>query len=84
MLPEPNLPLGVLRRLPGTLEPDLLSLFDTSIPRQETTLLERGPQILVKPQQRARNSMANGPGLAGNPTADDTHGHIEPLARSGE
>jgi hypothetical protein len=44
-----GLPLGVLRRLTGSLEADLLTLFDASVPGQQLCLFEDRPELFIEP-----------------------------------
>src|SRR5262249_59338275 len=51
----PVLPLGVLRSLPGLLQPILLALRDPGIAGQEARALQRGPLLRVHQRHRPRH-----------------------------
>src|SRR5215212_3937268 len=79
-----QLALGVLRSLASALKTDFLSFLDSSIPGQELCPLQGRTEILVRAHQSSGDSVAYRSNLAGNSPADDPHGDIEPIARTGQ
>src|SRR6516164_6182345 len=78
------LALGVLRRLPGLLQPVLLALLDPGVTGQETSPLQGGAVLRVHQGERARDPQPQRSCLAGHPAAGDAGDHIElPLGAEG-
>src|SRR5688572_25111398 len=79
-----SLPLGVLRSLAGALETDFLPLLDPRVTRQELSPLQGRAEVLVGAHQSPGDTVAYGPDLTGDPTADDADGDVEPVSSSGK
>src|SRR5205085_12403271 len=80
---ERRLPLGVLRRLPGLLQPVLLPLLDPGVPGQEARLLQRRAVLRVDQGERPGHTEAQRPRLPGDAAAGDP-GHDVELALRAE
>src|SRR5579871_6062104 len=76
------LPLGVLRRLPGLLQPVLLALLDPGVPGEEPGLLQRRAVLRVDQGERPGHAEAQRARLAGDAAAGDAGHHVEPALRA--
>jgi len=74
---EACLTFPVLSSLAGAQETVLLALFDASIARQKSGLLQNRLVLRVLLNQRTGNSMANGFGLAIEATTGNAHDRIK-------
>src|SRR6266568_4577231 len=77
-----HLPLGVLRRLPGLLEPVLLPLLDPGVPGQEAGLLQRRAVLRVHQGQRPGHAEAQRARLPGDAATGDPGHHVELALRA--
>src|SRR5207247_10608362 len=73
------LALGVLRRLPGLLQPVLAALLLPSVASQHAFSLERGAGVRIDLEERPGDAMAKRPGLAADPTPVEAGDHVELL-----
>src|SRR5687767_8435535 len=69
--------LAELRSAAGLLPADLLAFDFARIARHETGGTQRLAQLLVVFDQRTRDAVADGTGLAGDPAALDPHVDVE-------
>src|SRR5688572_20895969 len=76
-----RLPLGVLRRLTGLLQPVLLTLGGPGVPGQEPRLLDLWPQVGVEGHERPGDSEPHGPRLPADPSARQRAIHVVDLGR---
>src|SRR6516162_1658363 len=74
--------LGVLRRLPGLLQPVLLALLDPGVPGQEPRPLQGSPVLGVHQRERPSDTQPQRAGLAGDAAAGDPGGHVELALRA--
>src|SRR5919201_2943517 len=70
------LPLRKLRSLAGLVEAGFLALDDARVTGQEALTLERDAQVRVDLDERARDTVANGAGLAARAAAVDAHADV--------
>src|SRR5204863_6736143 len=61
--PRRELPLRVLRRLAGLLEPVLAAFLLTRVPREQTGLLQHAARVGVERNECTGDAEANGAGL---------------------
>ncbi len=66
-----TLPLGVLRRLAGTLEAGLLALFDAGIPGEHFILAQHGLETFVSLNQCPGDTMSDGTTLPRDTPTDN-------------
>src|SRR5260370_24178495 len=71
-----RLALRELRGLACLVEAGLLALYLPRIARQEAFALQRHPQLRVRLDERAGDTVPDGSGLAGEPAAVHTHAQV--------
>src|SRR5690348_11597473 len=77
-----RLALGVLRRLPGLLQPVLLALLDPGVTGQEASPLQRGAVLRIHQRERACDPQPQRAGLPGDPAPGDPCDHVELIFRA--
>src|SRR5207253_2766187 len=77
-----HLPLGVLRRLAGLLQPVLLALLDPGVPGQEAGLLQRRAVLRIHQGQRPGHAEAQRARLPGDAAAGDPGHDVELVLRA--
>ena len=80
-----KLSLGELRRATGGLEAIFLTFLHSRVTGQQARFLQNGTEVLgIVLQQRARNTVADGAGLAGDAAAAYTADNVELFVCAGE
>src|SRR5690349_1478687 len=68
--------LTELRRLAGLVQAGLLALHDAGVAGEEAFALQHGPQVRVRLDERAGDSVADSAGLAARPAAVHAHAQV--------